>query len=172
LSLANSEAIIDLSRSQTLREQVDALLDDARAELNLALIRQRRLAEATRRLELAHVDGLGEVTMRVDPVLRAWAEQKYGRGCWHDATFRRRIRNDHPELFVQSTPRKLTLRVNGLRDSRGTSAEPSARANPAPAVSSHDAPDARRKARFVVHSSAPTSAMNPDVQTPGGLVTA
>lgn len=75
-----------------------------------AFARQRRLAQANQRNPRRMIDGMGQVTMSIDPVLRLLTERQFGRGCFKDKQFCRELVRDNPELRVpvQKTPTILT----------------------------------------------------------------
>jgi hypothetical protein len=72
----------------------------AALELELAMKRQARIAQANHRNPRRMIDGMGQVTMSIDPVLRLHAERQYGKGCFKDKQFCRELLRDNPELRV------------------------------------------------------------------------
>lgn len=75
----------------------------------MATARQARIAGATQRLEHAHIDGVGEKFMSVDPyVFHSWG-QRLGYQCWNDPGFRREMMRDNPETRVRSKSRKIQV---------------------------------------------------------------
>jgi hypothetical protein len=98
-----------------------AFLDDLRrghhAKLVTAQAMQARFAHALQAAgEETHVEGLGQRVMCVHPDIYWEMIRRYGRDCWNDRDFRRRMMADEPGLRVSSRPRNATVRVNGLRD--------------------------------------------------------
>jgi hypothetical protein len=69
-------------------------------EIAHAFQRQIRAAKFNRDNPRRAIDGIGAVTMSIDPVLRMWAERKYGRGCFKDKNFVRELLRDNPFLKV------------------------------------------------------------------------
>lgn len=79
-------------------------------ELSLARARQRKIAEANRRRPRRTVDGLGQVTMSIDPFLRALLERRFGRHCFRDRRFVSGLLADNPE-FRPPTDRRATITI-------------------------------------------------------------
>lgn len=75
----------------------------------MAAARQTRIAEATQRIERAAVDGIGEMTMRVDPHAYHYWGQRLGYECWKDKAFRDEFKRDNPEVRVKTRPRATTI---------------------------------------------------------------
>lgn len=72
----------------------------------LALARQARIAGAIQKLEKAHIEGIGQMEMRLDPyVFHSWG-QKYGYQIWNDKQFRKEMMRDNPETKV-TRPRRI-----------------------------------------------------------------
>jgi hypothetical protein len=69
-------------------------------ERQRAFARQREIAKANARNPRKSVEGLGQVTMSIDPVLRLLAERQYGHGCFRDKRFVKELLRDNPELRV------------------------------------------------------------------------
>jgi len=76
----------------------------------MAFARQARLAKANSRNPRKTVDGLGQVTMSIDPVLRVLAERQFGKGCFSDKQFRRELLRDNPELRVRTERKAMIVR--------------------------------------------------------------
>ena len=86
------------------------LTDQVRAEQEVvhshATARQRRIAEATSRLEQRYMDGLGEMHMRVDAdVFFNWV-MRYGPKIWSDPDFIKAFKRDNPDVRVLTQSRK------------------------------------------------------------------
>lgn len=71
--------------------------------------RQQRIAQATQRIEMAGVDGIGQLTMRIDPHSYHYWGQRLGYECWRDKQFRDEFKRDNPEVRVRNRPRKETI---------------------------------------------------------------
>lgn len=69
-------------------------------ERKRAFARQRKLAAANLRNPRRTIDGMGQITMSIDPVLRVLTERQFGRGCFKDKRFVRELLRDNPELRV------------------------------------------------------------------------
>lgn len=93
------------------------LIRGEHARASVALMRQQQLAEAEGRIQRAHVEGLGELQMRVDPGVYFSMQLLHGIDCWKDAGFRSHMLQKNPGMRIKSIARKPTLRVQGLRDS-------------------------------------------------------
>lgn len=85
------------------------------AKAALAEVQQAQIAKANECLERAHVEGLGECTLSIQPDIYFALESMHGKGCWGDKDFRKRYLRDNPHLRVKSRSAKTTLRVNGLK---------------------------------------------------------
>ena len=72
-----------------------------RRERMLAMRRQQRLTEAVRRKRHRTVDGLGHLTMAMDPFFAAQANFEFGVGWRSDARQRRDFLARHPEFKVE-----------------------------------------------------------------------
>jgi hypothetical protein len=71
--------------------------------------RQRRIAEATARLDQCYFDGLGELHMRVDAdVFFNWVMRE-GRGIWNDPDFIKAFKRDNKDVIVKSRSRKTMV---------------------------------------------------------------
>ena len=71
--------------------------------------RQRRIAEATSRLEQSYFDGLGEMHMRVDSdVFFNWVMRE-GREIWNDPGFIKAFKRDNPDVRVLTKSRKAMV---------------------------------------------------------------
>jgi hypothetical protein len=81
-----------------------------RREQVIAQINQKQIAQA--QPERQTVDGLGQVTMSVDPTLYHKWGQRLGYDCWKDKQFRKEVMRDNPEVRVKSRPAKT--KVQGI----------------------------------------------------------
>ena len=89
------------------------LTDEVRAEQEMihsaAQNKQRRVAEATARLEQCYFDGLGEMHMRVDAdVFFNWVMRE-GREIWNDPDFIKAFKRDNKDVIVKSRSRKTMV---------------------------------------------------------------
>lgn len=89
------------------------LTDEVRAEEEVkhasAQGRQRRVAEATARLDQSYLDGLGEMHMRVDSdVFFNWVMRE-GRDIWNDPDFIKAFKRDNPDVRVLTKSRKTMV---------------------------------------------------------------
>lgn len=98
------------------------LIRGEHARASLAILGQQQLAEAEARIERAHVEGLGELQMRVDAGVYMRMALLFGPDCWRDEGFRADMLRKNPEMRIRSRARKLTLRVAGRSARVGTSA--------------------------------------------------
>ena len=86
------------------------------ARASLAMLRQQQIAEAEARIERAHVEGLGELQMRVDANVYFSMQMLFGRECWQDDGFRSDMLKKNPGMRIKSRSRKTTLRMPGFRN--------------------------------------------------------
>ena len=89
------------------------LTDEVRAEQEMVHAqvegRQRRIAEATSRLEQSYFDGLGEMHMRVDAdVFFNWVMRE-GPKIWNDPDFIKAFKRDNPDVRVLTKSRKTIV---------------------------------------------------------------
>jgi hypothetical protein len=89
------------------------LIDEVKAEQEVVHAhvqgRQRRIAEATSRLEQCYFDGLGEMHMRVDSdVFFNWVMRE-GREIWNDPGFIKEFKRDNPDVRVLTKSRKAMV---------------------------------------------------------------
>lgn len=92
-----------------LKDFIDTLRDEQRAEEELAFAKQQRIAEATSRLERQWIDGLGELHMSIDPEVFFHWIRKEGREVWNDKQFIREFKRDNPEVIARAKSRKTML---------------------------------------------------------------
>lgn len=88
---------------------IQTLKDEQRAEEELAFAKQKRIAEATQRLEAKWFDGLGEMHMSLDPEVYFHWVRKLGKDCWNDKQFIREFKRDNPEVIVRAKSRQAML---------------------------------------------------------------
>jgi hypothetical protein len=62
-----------------------------------------------------HVEGLGEMTMRIPVESYHYWGKRLGYDCWRDAGFRKEFLRDNPECRVNSKAAKTTVRVEGRK---------------------------------------------------------
>jgi hypothetical protein len=92
-----------------VRDFCRTILDEQRAEEELAFGKQQRIAAATQRLEEHWMDGFGECHMRVDPeVYFSWV-RKEGREIWNDKQFLHEFKRDNKDVIVKSKSRKVMI---------------------------------------------------------------
>ena len=91
------------------------LLRGERAQAELDILLQRRLKEASDRLESRHIEGLGQKVICIHPNLAWRLRLKYGMSCLHDPDFRKSLLRKNPFLRVKSVARKMAIRVDGFR---------------------------------------------------------
>lgn len=90
-------------------EQIATLCHDIQRGWNtqrwLSVSRQARIAKSIQVLEKAHIEGVGQHEMSVDPyAFHSWG-QKLGYSCWSDPEFRREFARDNPAVKV-TVPRR------------------------------------------------------------------
>lgn len=95
--------------SDFVNDFIRTLQDEQRAEQELAFARQKRIAEASQRLEARWFDGLGEMHMSLDPEVYFHWIKKEGRQCWNDKQFIREFKRDNPEVIVRAKSRKAMM---------------------------------------------------------------
>ena len=71
----------------------------------LVKARQARVAKATQMLEKAHIDGVGQCHMRIDPYIYHSYGKKYGYAIWNQPDFIKDFKRDNPEVRV-TKPKK------------------------------------------------------------------
>jgi hypothetical protein len=92
-----------------VKEFCDSILNEQRAEEEMAFASQRRIAAATERLEECWFDGLGECHMRLDPTVFFHWVRKEGREVWNNKSFLREFKRDNPEVIVNARSRKTMV---------------------------------------------------------------
>ena len=92
-----------------VRDFCATLTDEQRAEEELAFASQKRIAAATEKLDQHFVEGLGELTMRIDLTAYWHWTMRYGPKIWSDPAFIREYKRDNPETRVKSKSRKIQV---------------------------------------------------------------
>lgn len=92
-----------------VRDFCATLLDEQRAEEEVAFTSQQRIAAATERIEEHWMDGLGECHMRLDPEVYFHWVKKLGRDCWNDKSFVAEFKRDNKDVIVQSKSKKTMV---------------------------------------------------------------
>lgn len=75
----------------------------------LAAVRQRNIKAASDRLDNCAIEGVGQCTMRIDPIAYHYWGARKGYACWNDPEFCRDFLRDNPAARVKYTPRKTTV---------------------------------------------------------------
>ena len=88
---------------------INTLRDERRAEEELAFQKQKRIAEATSRLDSTWMDGLGECHLRVDTTAYWHWVMREGREIWNDKSFLKAYKRDNPEVVVKAKSRKIMV---------------------------------------------------------------
>jgi hypothetical protein len=107
-----------------------------RWQLELALWRQRGIAQENAQREMRWVDGLGQHKISIDPFLQGVMRRRYGEECWKDPDFVSDCLKKTPELRAPR-PAQRFIPIDGFRARSG--AGNGARANPATVVVCSDA---------------------------------
>ena len=92
-----------------VRDFCKTLLDEQRAEEEMAFKQQQKIAAATERLENCYMEGLGQCHMRVDPEVYFHWVKKLGRECWNDKQFIHEFKRDNPDVRVLTKSRKTMV---------------------------------------------------------------
>ena len=92
-----------------VRDFCKTILDEQRAEEEVAYKSQQRIAAATERLEQSWMDVLGECHMRVDPEVYFHWVRKEGREVWNDKSFVREFKRDNKDVIVRSRSQKTMV---------------------------------------------------------------
>jgi len=95
------DGILDTLDPETANSLCSLLVDRAKVQMLLSKARQRRIAEASDKVEYAAIDGLGQRTLSIDPTAYHYWGQRLGYDCWNDAQFRREFARDNPEARVK-----------------------------------------------------------------------
>lgn len=102
------EALADSLDPATADLLVKSLNDDLAAKQVIAAKQQERIGEASRRVEWAATEGLGELQMRVSAD-SYWFWHFREKGCWDDEGFRREFRRDNEDCRIKLRPRKESV---------------------------------------------------------------
>lgn len=89
-----------------VKDFIDTLRDEQRAEEELTFAKQKRIAAATQALEKEWIDGLGELHMSLDPEVYYHWIRKEGKDCWNDKAFIKAFKRDNPEVIARAKSRK------------------------------------------------------------------
>ena len=92
-----------------VRDLCRKFTDYQRAEEEMTLSRQRRIAEANARLEKSWMDGFGENHMSIDAEVFFHWVRKLGKDCWNDKQFIAEFKRDNPETIVKARRRKASV---------------------------------------------------------------
>lgn len=92
-----------------VRDFTSTILNEVRAEEEMAFASQRQIAAATSRLEQCYLDGLGELHMRVDPAVFWHWVRREGRKIWNDPDFIKAFKRDNPDVRVLTKSRKTMV---------------------------------------------------------------
>lgn len=98
----------------TAREVIGELRVGWEAEKVLAGIRQRRIAEASARIERQSVEGLGQHTHSVDLFAYLYWHSRTNGECWKDPAFWAEYARDNPDTRVRTAPRGNRIQHPGL----------------------------------------------------------
>lgn len=83
-----------------VRDFCRTLIDEQRAEEEVAFARQQKIAAASQALDAAYFDGLGELHMRVDADAFFYWVKREGKDCWNDKSFIHEFKRDNPDVRV------------------------------------------------------------------------
>ena len=92
-----------------VRDFCATLLDEQRAEEEVAFKQQQKIAAASEHLENVYMDGIGECHMRVDLTAYWYWVMREGREIWNDKKFIAEYKRDNPEVRVRSKSKKLLV---------------------------------------------------------------
>lgn len=107
---------VEALTSQAARDLQDDLRRGWHAKAVIAGVNQARLAKAFETAQPLHHEALGQLVGVVDPWVYEEMCRQFGRGCWRDPGFRRDFFKRNPEANIRSRSRKLSFRVDGLKD--------------------------------------------------------
>lgn len=140
--------LVDEIRDRRLRPLEDDLRVGRHFQLIHVELQRRRMGLANRAIAQAHIDGIGRLKARILDHDAADLRTKYGPGCLHDPDFLDDTIKKNPYMRPNCGPGKVTVRVNGFRDTRAGAGN-AAQGDPGrpPVRDSHGAtPDAERQA--------------------------
>jgi hypothetical protein len=92
-----------------VRDFCATLVDEQRAEEEVAFASQQRIAATTQLFDNIFMEGLGELHMRVDPEVYFHWMRKEGKECWNDKSFLREFKRDNPDVRVLTKSRKTVV---------------------------------------------------------------
>ncbi len=119
--MSNLLTDVDVSTPRR-REEHQAWVEEVRlgyhAQLVLAKARQIEMQRVLERTPMHTTPGLGQRVACIDPVIYWDMERRFGKGCWRNAEFRKRMLHDEPSLRVHYRERNTSVRVDGLRGSQ------------------------------------------------------
>ena len=92
-----------------VRDFCRTLIDEQRAEEEVAFARQQKIAATSQALDAAYFDGLGELHMRVDAEVFFHWVKKEGKDCWNDRKFIHEFKRDNPDVRVLNRSRKTFI---------------------------------------------------------------
>jgi len=96
-----------------------AIVDEFRigwqVQAALAVVKQQRINAVCQRLETRQIEGIGELTHRIDPDVYWSMRHRFGAGCWRDKDFVRDCERKGLVRRMRSRPDKLTVRVTGIQ---------------------------------------------------------
>jgi hypothetical protein len=102
----------DLTRcygTDFVRDLCAKFTDYQRAEEEMTVSRQRKIAEANARIERSWLEGFGEQHMSIDAEVFFHWVRKLGKDCWNDPGFIREFKRDNPEVIVKSRKRNTSI---------------------------------------------------------------
>ncbi len=82
-------------------------------QLEKVLTRLRQTQIAHEQTPRRMIDGVGQVTMALDPLVYHYWGNRLGYDCWRDKTFRREFARDNPEVRVP-VQKKTVITTSGL----------------------------------------------------------
>lgn len=95
------------------------LIRGEHARAQLAVLRQRRIAEAAKQIEYRHIEGIGQRSLiPLDPEIATRLRIRHGVACLHDPDFLRSLWQKNPMLRAKCRADRVTLRMPGLRQNQ------------------------------------------------------
>ena len=92
-----------------VRDLCETFTNAQRAEEEMTFARQKRIAQASEKLEQSWLEGFGECHMSVDPEAFFYWTRRLGRDCWNDPGFVREFKRDNPEVVRKCRKRKQSI---------------------------------------------------------------
>jgi len=109
--------VTDIDWTGSLAAVKDELVRGELAEAAMAMKRQTEIRQATAHVEHRSVEGLGQLTMQIDPGVYHRMQAIYGADCFADPDFRRACLRDNPDMRVNhrspTTVRVVRAMKNG-----------------------------------------------------------